>query len=140
MNQSAIFSSRPRLMRSLLEAFVPATAALDEAAVQQSLAASDRLVADRPAAVKRQIVLAITVLRVLAFCRHLRGLVSLEVDKRRAFLESLQESRLLKLRLAVWGLRTLLFAGYYGDPHRHAELHYRPRPQGWDALNTGEAS
>lgn len=136
MNPTRIFSARPRIMRALLEVFVPAATELDAAGLEGALIRSDELVADRDAALRRQLVLALSVLRMLAVLRHGRGLTFLERARRQAFLEKLQESRVLKLRLAVWGLRTLLFAGYYGDPARQPELGYRPSPDGWDARNT----
>lgn len=137
MNQSGIFSSRPRLMRALLEAFIPSAGTLDDEALAHVLTRSDGLIADKPSAVRRQIILALNALRILALVRHLRGLTRLDPDKRRAFLESLQDSRVLKLRLAVWGLRTLLFAGYYSDPARQPDFGYRPHADGWSAWNEG---
>ena len=39
-----------------------------------------------------------------------------------------------KLRVGVWGLRTLVFVGYYTDPNVQTQLGYHPRPEGWAAI------
>ena len=138
-DEPRFFSARARASRALLEAFVPAAQSLDQAGVERALAHSDRLVASRPASVRRQLALAFFGLELLAALRHFRRLDRLTVERRRAFLERLQDGPVLKLRLAVWGLRTLLFSGYYADAERQPELGYRPHADGWKARSTGTA-
>lgn len=127
------FGRRPRLMRALLEAFVPAAGSLDERDLHEVLRASDALIADRGPKMRFRLRLAAGVIRLLALGRFGRGLSRVAVEPRRRFLERLQDSPILNLRLAVWGLRTLLFGGYYADPARQAALGYRPQADGWDA-------
>jgi len=133
MTSSEFFASRAHLMHALLEAFVPAAASLDGNELTSVLAASDDLIAGKPANMHRQLLMALIVIRLLAILRFGRGLARVDVERRRRFLASLQDSPALKLRLAVWGLRTLLFGGYYADPVRQNELGYHPHPDGWDA-------
>lgn len=126
-------------MHALLEAFVPAASVLHRQELDQVLAGSDALIAGRRASVRLQLLLALNVIRLLAVLRFGRGLTRVDIERRRKFLESLQSSRALKLRLAVWGLRTLLFGGYYADPCRQGRLGYHPHPDGWDARRIGES-
>lgn len=120
-------------MHALLEAFVPAASVIHRQELEKVLSVSDGFVAGRPASVRRQLLLALSVIRLLAVLQFGRGLSRVDIERRRKFLESLQSSRVLKLRLAVWGLRTLLFGGYYADPDRQGRLGYRPHSDGWDA-------
>lgn len=132
MNQAPVFTSRPGVMRALLETFVPAASGLDEHGLETVLHYADGMIAGRGKAIRRQVVLALNVLRLLSLLRFGRPLTRLDADVRRRFLESLQDAPVLKLRQAVWGLRTLLFGGYYADPARQPELGYRPHLRGWE--------
>jgi hypothetical protein len=61
-------------------------------------------------------------------------LAGLTPARREAFLARVEASRLPKFRVGLWGLRTLLFLGWYGDPEVQARLGYRPDPRGWEAF------
>ena len=45
-------------------------------------------------------------------------------------LEGLFRSQLTLLRRGFWGLRTLVFLGYYGRPEIGGRIGYQPRRQG----------
>jgi hypothetical protein len=126
-----VLARSPRRLRPWVEAFVPAAAALSEAKLVDLLERADTTLANRPAALRRKILLAAWGLGVLAVIRFVRPVAGVPVDRLRGFLQSLQDGPILPLRLAVWGLRTLIFAGYYGQTERQQQLGYRPRLDGW---------
>lgn len=88
--------------------------------------------ARRPAAMVRQLALFLRILNVLSFVRHGRSLASLSLPRRTAFLHRIENSRLLLFRRGFWGVRTLVFMGYYARPSMSAGLGYAAGPRGWE--------
>ncbi len=80
---------------------------------------------------RRQVLMFVGLLDWLPIFRHRRRLRSLDPERRLRFLEAVQDSRLTLLRRGVWGLRTLVFMGYYARPTVHATIDYRAHPDGW---------
>lgn len=119
--------------RALVEAFVPRTSSLDEAAWERLFRVVEEALTDRPAEIRHQVVLLIRVLDWLPALRYGRRLRTLPADRRRAFLSFLQDAPLVAVRRGVWGLRTLAFMGYYGRPEAYREIGYRAHPDGWEA-------
>gem|GEM_PF-5170558 len=122
---------REKWLRPLLEAMVPAARGLDRQALERVLRLSDAILLDRPAAIRHRAILAANLIRSLVrlrcgpVSRQKAGCVA-------ARLARLENSRSRNIRLALWATRTLLMAGYYGDPQRQkAELGYRPQLRGW---------
>ena len=46
----------------------------------------------------------------------------------------LQDHPVQLIRAGFWGLRTLAFLGYYGQPETRAAIGYGPDARGWEAL------
>ena len=46
----------------------------------------------------------------------------------------LQDHPVERIRCGFWGLRTLVFLGYYGRPSGVQATGYRADPRGWEAL------
>ena len=87
--------------------------------------------ADRPPSVRRQLVLFVRVLGVLAVLRFGRPLVRLAPAQTGRLLGALERSPFLLLRRGTWGLRTLAFMGYYGQEEVRMRLGYRATGGGW---------
>ncbi len=66
--------------------------------------------------------------------RHRRRFSNLDTARRAQILDRMQRSRTLLLRRGFWGLRTLVFLGYYGRPEIRRSIGYRAEPGGWAAL------
>ena len=88
--------------------------------------------ARRPRAVQRQLGVFLRILNFLSLMRHSRSLASLSLPKRTAFLHRIENSRLLLFRRGFWGVRTLVFMGYYARPSMSAGLGYAAGPRGWE--------
>lgn len=119
--------------RAVTVACVPAAARLTPEAWARAEAIVDDALAERPAAVRRQILLFVRVLGVLSILRFGRGLEALEPERVRQLLGALERSPLLLLRRGTWGLRTLAFMGYYGQADVRARLGYAAALRGWEA-------
>jgi hypothetical protein len=91
----------------------------------------DEALGRQPPSVRRQLFLFIGLLDWLPVFRHGRRFRSLDPERRLRFLQTLQDSRLVLVRRGVWGLRTLIFMGYYARPAAYAAIDYRAHPDGW---------
>lgn len=121
-----------RAFHALAEAIVPETSALTPAEWQ----AFDSIIADalakRPAGMRRQLGIFIRLLNVISLFRFGKPLHLLELPKRTQFLAGIQDSRLLLFRRGFWGVRTLVFMGYYARPEAAALIGYAASPRGWE--------
>ncbi len=138
MTTPSVLQPLARQIQPILATFVPATAGLTLAQLAPVLARVDERLASEPVALQRQLRLFVRILWWLPLFTHLRTMGTLTPAQRQRVLEGLQDSRVTKLRLGLWGLRTLLFLGWYGDPAVQAKLGYRPNVAGWDAWPAGK--
>lgn len=86
--------------------------------------------ADRPPAMRRQLRIFLRVLNWMPFPLYLRTFRGLDRRRRILFLKTLESAPILKLRQGFWGLRTLVFMGYYGQPENYDAIGYRAHPRG----------
>ena len=122
-----------RPFRALATVFIPEIAAADDAAwsrLEQIVAGA---LAARPPALARQVLLFIRVLDGLSLVRHGRTLAALDPASRTRLVESIATSRVMLFRRGVWGLRTLVQMGWYGQPEVQRSLGYRATAAGWEA-------
>lgn len=126
--------------RAAAEAFVPEAARLDEAGWTALEDIVEHALARRPPAVRRQLRLFLRALDVAAVARHGRPLRRLDAAKRVRLLEGVQDAPLLLLRRGVWGLRTLVFMGYYARPGAAEEIGYGADAGGWRARGGDRAT
>ena len=117
--------------RALAGTIVPDAAALDTAGWQSLETVIARALRDRPAALRRQLGVFIRVLNVLPLLRWGRTFERLDATRRVRFLRAVERAPLLLVRRGFWGLRTLIYMGYYGRPETHAALGYRAVRRGW---------
>ena len=89
-------------------------------------------IAKRPAAMRRQLGMFLRILNMLSFMRTGRSLSRLDPAARTAFLSSIEDSRLLLFRRGFWGIRTLVFMGYYARAACATNLGYSAAPRGWE--------
>lgn len=95
--------------------------------------------ASRPPRMRRQLRLLIRVLNWLPALRWGRPFTRLRERHRVRFLEAIQRSRVFLLRRGFWGLRTLVYMGYYLRPGGADEVGYRAHPGGWRARTASGA-
>lgn len=121
-----------KTFRAIATAVVPEAADLTAEEWREFSAVIATALSRRPAAMRRQLGLFVRILAVLALIRYRRPLSSLSFDQRTAFLHSIESSQVLLFRRGFWGVRTLVFMGYYARPNMTAGLGYAAAPRGWD--------
>ncbi|UCC83784.1 MAG: hypothetical protein JSW46_02295 [Gemmatimonadota bacterium] len=94
-----------------------------------------RGIASRPTpALRRQLRLFLRLVEWLPLFRYGHRFSTLEPGRRARFLASLQNSRVDRIRVGFWGLRTLALLGYYGRAAAAAAIGYHPHARGWEAV------
>lgn len=120
--------------RALASTIVPEAAGLRE----DEWAEVERIVEDalsrRPARMRQQLVLFIRVLSFLPLLRWGRTFRGLDQARRARLLHAVERAPILLVRRGMWGLRTMVFMGYYARPKAAAEIGYRADPRGWEAV------
>ena len=119
--------------RTLAATLLPEAAELDPDGWERLETIVARALAERPAAVGRQLRLFVRLAWMLPVARHGRTFGGLSAAGRVSFLRRLERAPLLLLRRGVWGLRTLVFMGYYGQEEVRSGIGYRAHPRGWEA-------
>jgi hypothetical protein len=117
--------------RALATTIVPEAVRLDATEWTELEEIVERGLASRPAAIRRQLRLFVKILEFLPLFRFGRRFRSLDPERRTRFLLSIQDAPLLLLRRGFWGIRTLVFMGYYSRPAARAEVGYRATSEGW---------
>ncbi len=130
MPEPVAFLSHPAF-RAAAAAFVPELAVASPETWRLLIATVDVAVADRAARLRRQLGGFLRLLDLAARVRFAKPLHRLDLDIRIAFLRSFERAPVALLRRGVWGLRTLVFLGYYTQPTVIASLGYRASAAGW---------
>lgn len=127
------FSSSLRsAFRALATCFVPETARATSAQWAALEAEVERAIGAR-AGLRGRLALFIGLLDLSARLRYGHSLTRLDPVRSDALLRAFSASPVLLLRRGVWGLRTLVFLGWYTQPDVIAELGYRAHSAGWEA-------
>lgn len=119
--------------RALAATFVPEAGDLDEEGWREVEGVVGEALSRRPRGMRRQVLLLIRLLDWAPVFRFRRRFRSLGSERRLRLLERLQDGPILLLRRGIWGLRTLVFLGYYARPAAYREIGYRAHPDGWEA-------
>jgi len=132
-----VFSTLTGPLRAIGSVVLPGPDALDEEGWRRAEAIMEHAVAPRPASVKRQLRLFLRLVNLLPLFRTGRTLSRLPPARRAAFLRRLERSKLTLLRRGLWGVRTLLFMGYYTQESVRKRIGYRASPGGWSSREEG---
>lgn len=119
--------------RALATTIVPEAVRLDEEAWNEVEQIVEQGLKSRPAAIRRQLRLLVRVLEVLPLLRFGKTFRSLDLERRTRFLLAIQDAPLLLVRRGFWGIRTLVYMGYYSRSAARAEVGYRATAAGWEA-------
>lgn len=126
--------------RAFAATVVPEAAALDPSGWADLEQLVEAALERRPPSVRRQLRALVRAVDFLPVFRWGRRFGNLGLPERTLFLASLEDSPLLLLRRGFWGLRTLVYLGYYARPQAAREIGYRADPRGWDARRTQKTS
>ena len=129
-----VLSPVSTIFRALVCTIVPEATNLDARSWAELESLVDNTLRDRPAGLHRQLRLLLRVIEWAPFVRYGRRFTALDAATRTQVLSFLQDHRLRLIRTGFWGLRTLVFLGYYGRPEAARDLGYRADRRGWDSL------
>jgi hypothetical protein len=121
-----------RVFRSIAQVIVPEAETLDESGWAELEEIVERALIARGPSVRRQLRVLVSALNLLPLFRFGRTFRSLDAARRTKFLLAVESAPLLLLRRGFWGLRTLIFMGYYGRAEAAAAIGYRADPRGWE--------
>ena len=130
---SAVLPPVRGVFRAVATTVVPEATRLEPPGWEELEGIVERFLEARPAALRRQLGLFLRVLQWLPLARFGRRFTGLDPSRRRRFLDGVQDAPLLLVRRGFWGLRTLVYLGYYGRAAAAAEIGYRADPRGWEA-------
>ena len=119
------------ILHAVATTLIPESSSLDTRAWTELETVIEDALARRDASVRRQLIAFLRLLQYLPIARYGRPLTTLNTRQRRVFLESIEYSSLLRVRRGFWGLRTLVFMGYYTRDDVAAEIGYNPSAGGW---------
>ncbi|MBT8396272.1 MAG: hypothetical protein HKO65_17230 [Gemmatimonadetes bacterium] len=133
LGSGPVLSSLREPLRAVGSVVLPSPDALDEEGWAEAERIIERALAPKPAGVRLQLRLFLRVLNALPLVTTGRTFAALPLDRRAAFLQRLHSSPVLPLRRGLWGVRTLLFMGYYNQPRIREAIGYSASPWGWTA-------
>lgn len=113
----------------------PGLRGLDERSVAEARQIIGGAIASRPPAVQRQLGVFLNVLRYAPVVRYGRPFERLSPDQQDAVLGWFQDAPAHRLRRGFWGVKTLIYMGYYGRPEVGSEIAYHPSRSGNDLLD-----
>lgn len=119
--------------RAVAATVVPEAERLDAAGWDELERLVEKTLEPRDEAVKRQLGLLFKVIELLPLLRYGRPFTKLGAAERTRFLGALENAPLLLLRRGFWGVRTLVYLGYYARPEAGREIGYAAHPRGWEA-------
>ncbi|MBI3890324.1 MAG: hypothetical protein HY303_02190 [Candidatus Wallbacteria bacterium] len=115
---------------------VPETRDLGEVERAAFRAIVEEALGERPASLQRQFRLFLGVVRWLPALRYLAPLDRLNDARQDAVLTALQDFPVALVRKGFWGLKSLVFMGFYGRNEAGDRIGYRPSARGNEKLRT----
>ncbi len=133
VTQTATLEPVRPTFRAVAMSVVPELRSADPNEWSEIEAEIERALADRPPAMRRQLVTFVRLLDWWSRLRYGRRLTRLDAFKRSELLEMFERHPFPLLRRGMWGLRTLVFLGYYTRPDVAAFIGYQAHRDGWSA-------
>lgn len=121
------------VLRAVATSMVPELRAVSPTQWDEMEAEVERALAERPLPVQRQLASFLRLLEWWSVVRYGRRLTKLDDGKRTALLHALERHPLLLIRRGIWGVRTLVFLGYYTRSDVATFIGYRAHRDGWAA-------
>ena len=126
-----MFGAVRMTLRAFAATVTPETAGLTDAQWSGVESVISHALSRRPARVQRQVVLLLRVIDLIARARYGRAFAGLDDARRTALIERLERAPVALVRRGIWGLRTLVFMGYYTGADVAREIGYGATARGW---------
>lgn len=105
---------------------VPEIEKLDPEGQNKFLSAVDEALAGRDIGLQKQFKLFLDVVKFKPLLGHGRTFDKLKPEVQDKVLRGFEDNKVSLLRSGIWGLRTLIFMGYYGRVVDWEQIGYRP--------------
>jgi hypothetical protein len=112
------------------ESITPEVASLDGDGRRRMTEIVDTALQDRDESVRKQFASFLGVIRWAPVARFGRPFERLDARRKEAILRWFQDCPIALLRKGFWGLKALVFMGYYGQPEVRDEIGYHPEFDG----------
>jgi hypothetical protein len=122
----SLSQEKAEFLQVLAARIVPETAELDGAGQSRFFGIIDKALLDRPPSVRRQFATFLRLLRWAPFVRYGSPLEKLQVGRQDAVLRWFEDCPVSILRKGFWGLKAMVFMGYYGQPETNELVGYAP--------------
>ncbi len=113
----------------------PGVAALGDEERTRFLTIVDEALMERPPGMRRQLLLFLVIIRWLPVLRWGTTFERLDGTRQDAMLRFFQDGPVDAFRKGFWGLKALIFMGYYGREAAWAEVGYEPDLEGNSRLH-----
>jgi hypothetical protein len=123
-NEKAVF------LKVLATRIVPETDELDVAGWSRFFVIIDEALQTRPASVRRQFATFLGVLRWAPIARYGSPLEKLQIERQDSVLRWFEDCPVNLLAKGFWGLKAMVFMGYYGQPETNELVGYAPNLDG----------
>jgi hypothetical protein len=114
---------------------VPETAELDATGLSRFFGIIDHALQERPAKVRRQFATFLGLIRWAPVARYGTSLENLRADRQDRVLRWFEDCPVGLLRKGFWGLKAMVFMGYYGQPETNELIGYAPDSNGGARLS-----
>jgi hypothetical protein len=126
----SLSQEKAEFLRVLAARIVPETAELDSAGMGRLIGLIDEALLERPPSVRRQFGTYLGLLRWAPLARFGRSFEILSSLQQDAVLSWFESCPVGLLRSGFWGLKVLIFMGYYGQPETNPAVGYAPQRDG----------
>ncbi len=130
LGMGVLGASRTELFLAIARRVVPEVAHLDEDGRASFLAPVEKMLGSKSPAVRRKLFVFLSVMRWTPVLRYGRRFDALGAGPQDAVLRWFFRSPVGALRKGFWGVKTLVFLGYYGRPEVGASIGYVPARDG----------
>jgi hypothetical protein len=131
----SLSNEKAEFLRILAARIVPETTELDAEGLVRFFDIIDGALLERPESVRGQFATFLGVLRLAPAVRYGRPFEKLGGDRQDAVLHWFEDCPVGLLRKGFWGLKAMVFMGYYGQPETSELVGYAPEFDGRSRLH-----
>jgi hypothetical protein len=122
----SLSTEKAEFLQVLAARIVPETTELDATGLGRFFGIIDGALLNRPAPVRRQFATFLGLLRWAPVARYGSPLDMLRAERQDAVLRWFEDCPVGLFRKGFWGLKAMVFMGYYGQPETNELVGYAP--------------
>ena len=131
----SLSQEKAEFLQVLAARIVPETTALDAAGLGRFFGIIDEALLGRPPEVRRQFATYLGLIRWAPVVRFGASLEKLGADRQDKVLRWFEDCPVGLFRKGFWGLKAMVFMGYYGQPETNELVGYAPEFEGGTRLH-----